>query len=111
MSILDFRIFTSLFLVLIIGITTLSFFLRKKPIIKMINLAFIYTLSIIFLMYLLIIKNSEDTLFPIFIIIFINFILTFLTGVSIVKNLMKEDRYQDIDEYTYSEELDSGVRK
>ncbi len=71
-----------------IGIAALSFFLRKRPIIKMVNLAFVYLLTITFLMYLIIIKNSEDILFPIFIIIFINFLLTFLTGVSILNNIL-----------------------
>lgn len=71
-----------------IGISALSFFLRKSPILKMTNLAFVYLLSITFLVYSIIIKNAEDTLFPIFIIIFINFLLTFLTGVSILNNLL-----------------------
>lgn len=88
MSILNFRIIISLILVFMIGVATLSFFLRKKPIVKMVNLAFVYLLTITFLMYLIIIKNSEDILFPIFIIIFINFLLTFLTGVSILNNLI-----------------------
>ncbi len=88
MTILNFRIIISLVLVFMIGIAALSFFLRKRPIIKMVNLAFVYLLTITFLMYLIIIKNSEDILFPIFIIIFINFLLTFLTGVSILNNIL-----------------------
>lgn len=96
MIILNFRIIISLILIFMIGVATLSFFLRKKPIMKMANLAFVYLLTISFLMYLIIIKNLEDILFPIFIIIFINFLLTFLTGVSILNNLLnneEEDEY------------------
>ena len=96
MTILNFRIIISLVLVFMIGVASLSFFLKKKPIIKMVNLAFVYLLTIAFLMYLIVIKNAEDILFPIFIIIFINFLLTFLTGVSILNNILnseEEDEY------------------
>jgi len=88
MIILNFRIIISLILVFMIGVAAVSFFLREKPVMKMVNLAFVYLLTVAFLMYLIIIKNSEDLLFPIFIIIFINFLLTFLTGVSILNNLI-----------------------
>lgn len=96
MTILDFRIILSLILVFMIGVAMLCFFIRKNPIMKIINLAFAYILSIIFLLYILIIKSSEDILFPIFIIIFINFLLTFITGVSILNNLLNSG-----DEYEY----------
>ena len=43
-----------------------SFLLKKEPILKMINLGFVYILSIIFMMYLIVIKKAEDFLFPVF---------------------------------------------
>ncbi|HSQ97531.1 MAG TPA: hypothetical protein VLL98_02310 [Rickettsiales bacterium] len=96
MSILSFRIIISCCLILMICIATIAFLLRRKPILKMVNLGFVYLLSTIFMMYLIIIKQAEDILFPTFIIIFINFLLTFLTGASILGNLLKED-YEDDD--------------
>lgn len=78
-----------------ICVATVAFLLRKKPILKMVNLGFIYILSIMFMMYLIIIKQSEDVLFPTFIVIFINFLLTFLTGASILGSLLEEDFEDD----------------
>lgn len=91
MNISNFRIFISLFLIFMIGLTTLSFFLRKKPILKMINLAFIYILIIIFLLYLIVIKKCGDVLFPVCIVIFLNFLLTFITGIGILDNMLNKD--------------------
>ena len=88
MTILDFRVIISLLMLMMIATSTIAFFLRKRPIVKMINLAFTYILIIAFLIYLITIKKAEDILFPVCIIVFISFVLTFLTGVSVVNNLM-----------------------
>ena len=88
MTILNFRIFLSLSLIFLMGASGLAFFLRKKPISKMINLAFLYISNITFLLYMIVIKNLEDALFPIFIILFIDFLMTFATGIGILNNLL-----------------------
>lgn len=88
MTILDFRIIVSFIMLLIIAISMIIFFLRKRPILKMINLAFVYILIMAFFVYIITIKQAEEILFPICIIIFISFVLTFLTGVGIVDNLL-----------------------
>ncbi len=90
MTILDFRIIIVFAMLVMIGISTLVFFLRKNPIIKMINLAFTYLLIISFLIYLITIKQSEDILFNVCIIIFLSFILTFLTGIGVVNNVLND---------------------
>lgn len=82
-----------------ICVATIAFLLRKKPILKMVNLGFVYILSTIFMMYLIIIRQSEDILFPTFIIIFINFVMTFLTGTSILGGLLKEKNFEEDDDY------------
>ena len=88
MNILEFRIFILLCLLAMAGISLLVFFIREKPIRKMMDLSFTYLLLITFIVYILVIKNFEAILFPIFIIIFINFLLTLTTGISIVNNLL-----------------------
>ncbi len=99
MNIMDFRIFVSLCLLFVIGVAMIVFFVREKPIKKMMNLSFVYLLLITFIIYILVIKNFETILFPIFIIIFINFLLTLITGISIVNNLLVKNRYlKDEDE-------------
>ena len=95
MNILIFRVIISSSLLAMIFLAVTSFLLKKEPILKMINLGFIYVLSIIFMMYLIIIKKAEDILFPIFIIIFINFLLNFLTGISILGGLLKNNDKDD----------------
>ncbi|MDD2840313.1 MAG: hypothetical protein PHY80_04290 [Rickettsiales bacterium] len=99
MTILGFRIIISCCLILMICVATIAFLLRKKPILKMVNLGFVYILSTIFMMYLIIIRQSEDILFPTFIIIFINFVMTFLTGTSILGGLLKEKNFEEDDDY------------
>ena len=92
MSILLFRIIVSSLLLVMIFFAIVSFLLRKQPIIKMINLGFVYILSIIFMMYLIVMKKAEDVLFPVFIVIFINFLLNFLTGISILGGVLKNKK-------------------
>ena len=74
----------------------LVFFLREKPIRKLMDLSFVYLLLITFITYILVIKNFESVLFPIFIIIFINFLLTLITGISIVNNLLAQHKEEAI---------------
>lgn len=95
-NILNFRVLISLVLVAIVCITMLSFYLRKNLILKMSDLAFVYISTIIFLMYLIVIKKVEDTLFPILIIIFIDLLLTFLAGIAILNNLLKRGGEEDV---------------
>ena len=97
MTILDFRIIIVFSMFVMIGISTLVFFLRKNPIIKMINLAFTYLLIISFLIYLITIKQSEDILFNVCIIIFLSFILTFLTGIGVVNNVLNDGEKDGLD--------------
>lgn len=92
MSILLFRIIVSSLLLAMIFFAVISFVLKKEPIVKMINLGFIYILSIIFMMYLIVIKKAEDVLFPVFVVIFINFLLNFLTGISILGGVLKNKK-------------------
>ena len=95
MTILNFRIIVLLVMLCTIAISTLMFFLRKNPVIKMINLAFTYLLIIAFFVYLITVKQFEDILFPVCIIIFMSFILTFLTGISVVNNLLNKDEEEE----------------
>lgn len=95
MNILDFRIFILLCLLAMAGISLLVFFVREKPIRKMMDLSFTYLLLITFIVYILVIKNFEAILFPIFIIIFINFLLTLTTGISIVNNLLVNNKVKE----------------
>ena len=109
MNILEFRIFILLCLLAMAGISLLVFFVREKPIRKMMDLSFTYLLLITFIVYILVIKNFEAILFPIFIIIFINFLLTLTTGISIVNNLLvnnkvKENIDIDNDDWGYNYE-------
>lgn len=92
MSILLFRIIVSSLLLAMIFFAVISFVLKKEPIVKMINLGFVYILSIIFMMYLIVIKKAEDVLFPVFVVIFINFLLNFLTGISILGSVLKSKK-------------------
>ena len=95
MNILEFRIFILLCLLAMAGISLLVFFIREKPIRKMMDLSFTYLLLITFIVYILVIKNFEAILFPIFIIIFINFLLTLTTGISIVNNLLVNNKVKE----------------
>ena len=109
MNILEFRVFILLCLLAMIGISLLVFFVREKPIRKMMDLSFTYLLLITFIVYILVIKNFETILFPIFIIIFINFLLTLITGISIVNNLLinnkvKENNNIENDDWGYNYE-------
>jgi len=88
MNILSFRIFISLLLIVMMFFKTASFFLHKKPISKMADLASIYLLNATFLLYMIVIKNLENTFFSIFIIIFIDFLVTFATGIGILNNIL-----------------------
>jgi hypothetical protein len=101
MTILNFRILVSCCLIFMICIATIAFILRRKPILKMVNLSFIYILSTMFMIYLVVIKQSENVLFPVFIIIFINFLITFLTGASILSNLLKKEELEGKDYGSY----------
>lgn len=96
MNIFNFRIIILLCILTVIGISMLVFFLREKPIRKLMDLSFVYLLLITFIMYILVIKNFESVLFPIFIIIFINFLLTLITGISIVNNLLAQHKEEEI---------------
>lgn len=44
------------------------------------------------MMYLIVMKKAEDVLFPVFIVIFINFLLNFLTGISILGGVLKNKK-------------------
>lgn len=96
MNIFNFRIIILLCILTVIGISMLVFFLREKPIRKLMDLSFVYLLLITFITYILVIKNFESVLFPIFIIIFINFLLTLITGISIVNNLLAQHKEEAI---------------
>ena len=96
MNIFNFRIIILLCILTVIGISMLVFFLREKPIRKLMDLSFVYLLLITFITYILVIKNFESILFPIFIIIFINFLLTLITGISIVNNLLAQHKEEAI---------------
>lgn len=96
MNIFNFRIIILLCILTVIGISMLVFFLREKPIRKLMDLSFVYLLLITFITYILVIKNFESVLFPIFIIIFINFLLTLITGISIVNNLLAQHKEEEI---------------
>ena len=104
MNILIFRVIISSSLLAMIFIAIASFLLKKEPILKMINLGFVYILSIIFMMYLIVIKKAEDFLFPVFIIIFINFLLNFLTGIAILGDLLK-NKQDDEDDFDFDDFL------
>ena len=91
MNILNLIIIISLLLILVLFILMITFYFRKNIILKMVDLCYIYMITIVFLMYFIVIKNSEDILFPIFIIIFIDLLLTFLTGIVILHNMLKNE--------------------
>ena len=91
MNILNFRIIISLVLILMLCVSLLTFYLRKNIILKMIDLAVVYIIMMVFLLYLIIIKGIEEILFSILIIIFINLIVTFVTGIMILKSLLKSN--------------------
>lgn len=107
MNIFEFRIFILLCLLIMIGISLVLFFIREKPIRKMMDLSFLYLLLITFIIYILEIKNFETILFPIFIIIFINFLLTLITGISIINNLLSKNTVEQVpqdDDWGYNYE-------
>lgn len=97
MSILDFRMFIAFMLVIITVISIISFLVRKNVIAKIVTLLFIYILTILFLIYLMIIKESQDLIFPVISIFCINFILTSATGLGILNNVLRNEEEEEED--------------
>lgn len=89
--IFNIRLSILIFLIFIILIGVFSFVVRVSPVKKLMTLAFLYNSVLIYLIYEIKLNKIESEIFSLVTSCFITFLLTMITGIGIVNNLLRRD--------------------
>ena len=66
-----------------------KFLFTRKPITKILVLAFAYNILVFFLVYNMFLFDKESTIFELIILIVFSFLLNVLTGIFVINNIIK----------------------
>lgn len=80
------------FVLVVIIMATFAFMGRRSPTRQLLALGFVFGMILVFFLHLMAYAGMEQELMPVLIVFFMTFLLTFLSGVGIVKNLLENEK-------------------